>query len=98
MSLDEAPLPQLHPGCALVKTSHSLISAGTEKTKVDAAKMSLLGKARSRPDLVKQVINRARKEGLWKTWEIVSDRLNTPVPLGYSSAGTIVDVDRKSVV
>ena len=92
MSLDEAPLPQLHPGCALVKTSHSLISAGTEKTKVDAAKMSLLGKARSRPDLVKQVINRARKEGLWKTWEIVSDRLNTPVPLGYSSAGTIVDV------
>ena len=60
LSLDEAPLPQLHPGCALVKTSHSLISAGTEKTKVDAAKMSLLGKARSRPDLVKQVINRAR--------------------------------------
>jgi predicted dehydrogenase/threonine dehydrogenase-like Zn-dependent dehydrogenase len=92
LSLDEAPMPLLQPGCALVKTAHSLISAGTEKTKVDAANMSLLGKARSRPDLVKQVLNRARKDGLWKTWEMVSDRLNTPVPLGYSSAGTIVDV------
>lgn len=90
--VEESPLPQLRPGWLLVKTSHSLISAGTEKTKVDAGSKSLMGKARSRPDLVKQVLARAKKDGLWKTWEMVSDRLDTPVPMGYSSAGAILDV------
>ena len=75
----EAPPPQLKDGYVLVKTTHSLISAGTEKTKVDTAGKSLIGKARARPDLVRQVINRARQEGLWKTWNVVSERLSMPL-------------------
>src|SRR5258707_578804 len=89
----ETPPPQLRAGWVLVKTICSLISAGTEKTKVDAGSMSLLGKAKARPDLVRQVINKAKREGLWKTWQTVSDRLNTPVPMGYSSAGEVIRVE-----
>ena len=93
----EVPSPQLCEGRVLIRTVHSLISAGTEKTKIDTGKKSLISKARARPDLVKQVVNKAKKEGLWKTWQTVSERLNTPMALGYSSAGivlaTLGDVD-----
>jgi predicted dehydrogenase/threonine dehydrogenase-like Zn-dependent dehydrogenase len=91
LKLIEAPPPQLKDGHVLVRTTHSLISVGTEKTKIDTAKKSLIGKARARPDLVKQVINRAKQEGLWKTWQTVSDRLTTPTALGYSSAGIVME-------
>ncbi len=91
LKIQDAPPPQLRDGHALVKTSYSLISAGTEKTKIDTAEKSLLGKAQARPDLVQQVINRAKREGLWKTWQLVSERLNTPIALGYSSAGIVID-------
>ena len=91
LKVDEVPTPQLRDGRVLVRTAYSVISAGTEKTKVDAGKKNLLGKARSRPDLVKQVVDKAKKEGIWKTWQTVSERLATPVALGYSSAGVVVD-------
>jgi polar amino acid transport system substrate-binding protein len=88
----EAPPPQLRPGWVRVRTAHSVISAGTEKTKVDTARKSLLGKAMARPDLVKKVIDKARREGLWKAWQTASERLEQPVPLGYSCAGQIIEV------
>jgi polar amino acid transport system substrate-binding protein len=91
LKLQEAPPPQLRDGHVLVKTAYSLISAGTEKTKIDTAEKSLLGKAKARPDLVQQVIRRAKREGLWKTWQLVSERLNTPLAMGYSSAGIVID-------
>src|SRR5258706_1612573 len=53
---------------------------------------SLLGKARSRPDLVRQVIAKAKREGLWKTWQTVQERLSTPTPLGYCLAGEVIAV------
>src|SRR5688572_30726412 len=91
LKLVEAPPPQLKDGYVLVRTAHSLISAGTEKTKIDTADKSLLAKAQARPDLVKQVINKARREGLWKTWQAVSERLSTPLTMGYSSAGLVLE-------
>lgn len=92
LAVTDNPVPQLRDGAVLVQTAFSIISAGTEKTKVDTAKKSLLGKAMARPDLVRQVIDRAKKEGLLRTWQVVSDRLNAPTPLGYSCAGKIVEV------
>ena len=91
LKLVDAPPPQLKEGHVLVQTVHSLISVGTEKTKVDTARKSLLGKARARPDLVKQVIHKAKQEGLWKTFQTVSERLNMPIALGYSSAGVVLE-------
>src|SRR5262252_186859 len=87
----DAPPPQLKEGHVLVRTAHSLISAGTEKTKIDTAQKSLIGKAQARPDLVRQVINKAKKEGLWKTWEAISERMSAPLPMGYSSAGIVLE-------
>jgi predicted dehydrogenase/threonine dehydrogenase-like Zn-dependent dehydrogenase len=88
----EVPLPTLRRGMALVNTSASLVSAGTERMLVEFAEKSLVGKARSRPDLVRQVIDKAQREGLLTTMEAAFNRLDQPMPLGYSSSGTIVAV------
>ena len=77
---------------ALVRTGASLVSAGTERMVVEFAEKSLVGKARSRPDLVRQVLDKARREGLLTTVEAAFNRLDQPMPLGYSSAGTIVEL------
>lgn len=69
--------------------SASLVSAGTERMVVEFAEKSLVGKARSRPDLVKQVLDKARREGLLPTMQAAFNRLDQPMALGYSSAGTI---------
>jgi len=77
-------------GQALVKVETSLVSAGTERMVVEFAEKSLVGKARSRPDLVKQMVDKARREGLVNTVQAAFNRLDQPMALGYSSAGTIV--------
>src|SRR5438552_1610483 len=92
MSIEEVPAPSLRTGGVLVRTCCSLISAGTEKKKVDMARSSLVGKARQRPDLVRQVIQKAKSEGIAQTLEKVRNRLEAPDPLGYSLAGVVLDV------
>ncbi len=91
----EVPIPQPQPDSALVKTAVSLVSAGTERMLVDFAGKSLLGKARSRPDLARQVIDKARREGILTSVEAAFNRLEQPLPLGYSSAGKIVALGEK---
>ena len=88
----ECPPPQLRPGGALVLTHASLISAGTERSKLEMGRASLVGKARARPDLARQVVIKARQDGLRETYRTVATRLTTPVPLGYSSSGTVLEV------
>jgi predicted dehydrogenase/threonine dehydrogenase-like Zn-dependent dehydrogenase len=85
----EVPLPQLQSGMALVRTQVSLVSAGTERMLVEFAGKSLVGKALSRPDLVRQVVDKARREGLLSTMEAAMNRLDQPMPLGYSSSGIV---------
>jgi predicted dehydrogenase/threonine dehydrogenase-like Zn-dependent dehydrogenase len=88
--VEEVPVPTARDGFALVKTAASLVSAGTERMVVEFAEKNLVGKARSRPDLVKQVMDKARREGLVPTVQAAFNRLDQPMALGYSSAGTIV--------
>lgn len=88
--IEEIPIPAPREGQALVKVSASLVSAGTERMVVEFAEKSYLGKARSRPDLVKQTLDKAKREGLMPTVQAVFNRLDQPMALGYSSAGTIV--------
>ena len=88
--IEDVPVPTPREGQALVKVVASLVSAGTERMVVEFAEKSLVGKARSRPDLVKQVIDKARREGLVSTMQSAFNRLDQPMALGYSSAGTIV--------
>lgn len=89
-TVEDVPIPTPREGQALVEVEASLVSAGTERMVVEFAEKSLVGKARSRPDLVKQVLDRARREGLVNTAQAALNRLDQPMVLGYSSAGRIV--------
>lgn len=89
-TIEDVPIPTPREGQALVKISASLVSAGTERMVVEFAEKNLIGKARSRPDLVKQVLDKAKREGITPTLQAAFNRLDQPMSLGYSSAGTIV--------
>ena len=95
MSVERLPAPALRPGGILVQNAFSLISAGTERSSVETAQASMVGKARSRPDLVKQVLENAKSEGFVATYRKVQNRLANYKELGYSSAGVVIasDVD-----
>jgi predicted dehydrogenase/threonine dehydrogenase-like Zn-dependent dehydrogenase len=86
----EVPIPVPQAGQALVRVSASLVSAGTERMLVEFGEKSLIAKARSRPDLVRQVVDKARREGLGPSVKAAFNRLDQPMALGYSSAGTII--------
>lgn len=91
ISVDDLPAPKLRRGGVLVRNAFSLISAGTERTSVETAQASMVQKARMRPDLVRQVMDNFRREGLVATYNKVRDRLDNFKDLGYSSAGTVVE-------
>ncbi len=93
LELQEVPEPVGMPGGILVRTTCSVISPGTERMKVEQAKMSLLEKARARPDQVRKVLDTARTLGWKAAVEKVRNRLESPTPLGYSAAGVVVAVD-----
>lgn len=88
----DVPRPSIGPTEVLVATTRSLLSAGTEKAVRRLASASLLGKARARPDLVRQVVRRARTEGIGPTMRAVRTRLDEDMPLGYAGAGVVVEV------
>lgn len=91
VALRDVVVPQCGSKRILVRTRHSLISLGTERSTIELGRKSLLGKAASRPDLVRRAWDKAKKEGLLKTWREAMGRLDTPTPLGYSSAGVVVE-------
>ncbi|MFZ2619433.1 MAG: bi-domain-containing oxidoreductase [Alphaproteobacteria bacterium] len=90
--LTDVPAPQCGAGEVLVATHASLISAGTEKMLIDFASKSMLGKAKERPDLAKKVLDKLKRDGLVPTLKSVWAQLEQPLPLGYSAAGTVLQV------
>jgi predicted dehydrogenase/threonine dehydrogenase-like Zn-dependent dehydrogenase len=89
ISVAEVAAPQLLPGCVLVSIRASLVSAGTERASSEFARKGLIQKARARPDLVREVINKVRRDGLLSAVQAVRSRLDQPTSLGYSSAGVV---------
>lgn len=92
LTLVDLPVPVPKPGQVLVRSRVSLVSVGTEKYMLDLARKSLLRKALARPDWVKQVTDKARAEGVLEAYRQAMARLESPIPLGYSLAGEIVEV------
>jgi predicted dehydrogenase/threonine dehydrogenase-like Zn-dependent dehydrogenase len=92
IEVKEVPAPKLLPGCVLVRIAASLVSAGTERASSEFASKNLLQKAKARPDLVREVIGKVQRDGLFSTVSAVRGRLEQPSALGYSSAGTVVGV------
>ena len=92
IELLDVPMPNVGKGKVLVKNYYSLISSGTERTILEFGNKGLLAKAKSRPDLVKQVLEKVKSEGFIATYKKAMQKLEDFLPLGYSSAGEVVSV------
>jgi len=92
--LEEVPVPRVGSGKVLIKTHRTLVSLGTEKMLVSFGQANLLDKARQQPEKVKEVINKMKTDGIQPTIEAVFRKLGTPLPLGYSQAGEVVEVGK----
>jgi len=92
MEFLKVPFPALSKGNVLVRNHYSVISAGTEGKTAKDARLSYVGKARSRQKEVKQVIELAKSQGLISTYKAVMNKLNTPSALGYSCAGEVIAI------
>lgn len=92
MQLLEVPFPALGKGHVMVRNYYSVISAGTEGKTVKDARLSYIGKAKSRQEEVKKVIAAAKTHGVIKTYKMVMNKLESPNPLGYSCAGEVIEV------
>jgi predicted dehydrogenase/threonine dehydrogenase-like Zn-dependent dehydrogenase len=92
ITVEDVPAPQLLPGCVLVRIAASVVSAGTERASAEFARKSLLHKAQSRPDLVREVIGKVQRDGIFSAIQAVRSRLDQPQSPGYSSAGTVIAV------
>ena len=91
-SLIEIPKPNCGSGSILVKTTHSLVSLGTEKMLVDFGKGSFLQKAKQQPDKVKEVLRKLKTDGIGPTFNAVKNKLEQPIPLGYCNVGEVIQV------
>src|SRR2546422_424007 len=88
--IEDVPCPQGGRGQLLIRTTRSLISSGTERMLVEFGKASLINKARSQPEKVRQVIEKIRTDGLVATLDAVRHKLDQPLPLGYCNVGRVI--------
>jgi predicted dehydrogenase/threonine dehydrogenase-like Zn-dependent dehydrogenase len=92
ITVADVPAPQLLPNCVLVRIAASVVSAGTERASAEFAGKNLLQKAKSRPDLVREVVSKIQRDGVLSAWQTVRSRLDQPQTPGYSSAGTVITI------
>jgi predicted dehydrogenase/threonine dehydrogenase-like Zn-dependent dehydrogenase len=90
--LEEVPAPLVFKGGVLIRTTHSLVSLGTERMLVEFGRSNIISKARQQPEKVKQVLDKIKTEGLLPTLEAVFYKLGEPLPLGYCNVGEVIEV------
>lgn len=88
----EIPVPSVKRGQLLIQTSHTLVSAGTERMMVEFGKAGWIEKARQQPDKVRMVLDKIKTDGLLPTIEAVFNKLDQPLPLGYCNVGRVAKV------
>jgi predicted dehydrogenase/threonine dehydrogenase-like Zn-dependent dehydrogenase len=86
------PCPSVKRGQLLIRTSHTLVSAGTERMLVEFGKAGWIDKARQQPDKVRMVLDKIKTDGLQPTIEAVFNKLDQPLPLGYCNVGRVAEV------
>jgi len=91
---NEVPCPQASSGQLLIRTTRSLISAGTERMMVDFGKANPIDKARQQPDKVRMVLEKIKTDGLMPTLDAVRNKLDQPLPLGYCNVGVVVETGK----
>lgn len=90
--LEELPSPMVSKGTLLIRTTHSLVSLGTERMLVEFGKANIIQKARQQPDKVKMVFDKIKADGLLPTLETVFNKLEQPLPLGYCNVGVVEEI------
>ncbi|MEX0595242.1 MAG: alcohol dehydrogenase catalytic domain-containing protein, partial [Candidatus Paceibacterota bacterium] len=90
--LEDVPVPVVGKGKILIRSTHSLVSLGTERMLVEFGKANLIQKAQQQPEKVKQVLDKIRTEGLIPTLEAVFNKLDQPLPLGYCNVGIVEEI------
>lgn len=93
--MEEVPAPGVRPTDVLIESRSSVLSTGTERTLIEFGESSLLEKARQQPDKVRQAIEKLRTDGIVQTARSVKAKLDETIPLGYSNAGTVIEVGNK---
>ena len=88
----EVPCPAVQRGQILIRSSVTLVSAGTERMLVEFGKAGWIDKARQQPDKVRMVLDKIKTDGLMPTVEAVFNKLDQPLPLGYCNVGTVLDI------
>jgi len=94
IDIADIPVPAVKSGHLLIRTSRTLISLGTEKMLLNFGRAGFIEKARQQPDRVKQVLQKIKTDGLVPTVNAVFQKLDQPLPLGYSNAGTVIEVGK----
>jgi predicted dehydrogenase/threonine dehydrogenase-like Zn-dependent dehydrogenase len=92
IQLTETPCPNAKAGHLLIRSSASLVSAGTERMLLEFGKANFLDKARQQPDKVKMVIDKIKTDGLMPTIETVRSKLDRPIPMGYCNVGKVMEI------
>ena len=90
----EVPCPRASAGQLLIRTTRSLVSAGTERMLVDFGKANPIEKARQQPDKVRMVLDKIKTDGLMPTLDAVRNKLEQPLPLGYCNVGVVLEAGR----
>jgi predicted dehydrogenase/threonine dehydrogenase-like Zn-dependent dehydrogenase len=93
----EAPTPNVNAGSLLIRTTRTLISAGTERMLVDFGRSSIFSKVKKQPDKVRQVLEKAKTDGIQTTFDAVRAKLAQPLPLGYCNVGVVAAVGKNVV-
>ena len=88
----EVPCPALGHGQILIRSSRTLVSAGTERIMLDFGKAGWIEKARQQPEKVRQVLDKLRTDGVIPTVEADFNKLDEPMSLGYCNAGVVMEV------
>jgi predicted dehydrogenase len=94
VELADVPAPAARPGHLLIRTTASLVSAGTERMLVEFGRAGWIDKARQQPDKVRMVLDKMRTDGVAATLDAVRSKLDQPLPLGYCSVGVVAEVGK----
>ena len=90
----ETPAPTKKENHVVVETLYSVVSAGTERSLTSFGGKNLIQKALERPDQVKKVTEKMSTDGILTTVEAAFNKLNEPMPMGYSAVGRVVECGR----
>ena len=92
VQVEDVPAPCCRANGLLVSTAASFISNGTEREMLKCGGAGMIRQAFERPDLVRMVLRRVRSTGLAQVAATLRSRMDIPCALGYSSAGTVLEI------